>query len=99
MVGLLGEGSEATELARALTHPIVLWIARAYLEMEAVHYAHPPIINTLKPAVRTRGTFPGGGWHTDYPYHPQHMPPHFPASPPLGLQCNLCLDAFRSDVA
>jgi hypothetical protein len=34
----------------------------------------------------------GGGWHADYPLHDMAQP--FPPDVFLGLQCNVCLDAF-----
>jgi ectoine hydroxylase-related dioxygenase (phytanoyl-CoA dioxygenase family) len=85
-------------MARAVVHPVVLWVLQTFLETESIHYGHTPIVNTLKPAKALAGTAPSGGWHRDYPYHDRNMPSGMhPPSPRLGCQFNLCLDPFRPD--
>ena len=88
------------EVARAASHPVALWIMRQYMGTEEIHFCHQPVITTVKPADLLAGTFPERGWHTDYPYHPEVFPvDSWPEHPPLGVQFNICVDAFRSDNA
>ena len=90
----------SVEVARAASHPAALRIMREYLSTEEIHFCHQPVITTLKPADRRAGTFPEQGWHTDYPYHPDVLPEdYWPEYPLLGVQFNICVDAFRSDNA
>ena len=90
----------SADVARAAVHPVALWIVRQYLETEEIHFCHQPLITTLTPADRLRGTHPDGGWHSDYPYHRGVLPwDAWPARPILGVQFNICVDAFRADNA
>ncbi len=86
------------EVARAVTHPEALWLAREYMETDDVHFCHQPVVTILKPAKALLGTFPPGGWHSDYPYHPGVFPDAWPEQP-LGLQFNICVDDFRPETA
>ncbi|MCH8850743.1 MAG: phytanoyl-CoA dioxygenase family protein [Chloroflexi bacterium] len=88
--------SWSVDLARAVTHPVALWLLQELLDTHDIHFCHQPIITTLKPARKLKGTFPAEGWHSDYPYHPGVFPNEFwPASPVLGAQFNVCLDDFE----
>ncbi len=88
----------SAEVARAVTHPVALWLLERYLETDEIHYGHQPIITTLKPAKRLLGASSSGGWHADYPYHPGVFPDdRWPSSPPYGVQFNICVDSFRPD--
>ncbi len=84
----------SVEVARAASHPVALWIMREYLGTEEIHFCHQPVITTVKPADLLAGTFPESGWHIDYPYH-KVLPED--SWPPLGVQFNICVDAFRAD--
>merc|ERR1719401_3417330 len=37
---------ETPDLARAVTHPVALWILRQYFGNIDIHYCHQPIVNT-----------------------------------------------------
>ena len=88
----------SADVARAVTHPLVLGVVQGYLRTTAIHFCHQPIVTTLKPARDLKGTAPGGGWHTDYPYHPHRLPVcEWPAEEPLAVQCNICVDAFTAE--
>lgn len=90
----------SVEVVRASSHPVALWIMRRYMDTEEIHFCHQPVITTVKPADRLRGTFPEKGWHTDYPYHPGVFPEDsWPERPIFGAQFNICVDAFRADNA
>ena len=90
----------SVEVARAASHPVALWIMRQYMRTDEIHFCHQPVITTVKPADRLAGTFPEDGWHTDYPYHAGVLPADsWPEHPPLGVQFNICVDAFRDDNA
>ena len=93
----MGDGlSWCPDLARAFTHPVALWLLQQYLETDDIHFCHPPVITTLKPAKALIGTFPEGGWHSDYPYHPGVFPDdHWPETPVFGAQFNICVDRFE----
>lgn len=83
------------DLARAVIHPLALWLLENYLETADIHFCHQPIVTTLKPANALYGTFPEGGWHSDYPYHRGVFDgDRWPERPPLGAQYNICIDAF-----
>jgi hypothetical protein len=86
------------ELARAISHPVALWIMEQYLGETGLHFCTQPIITVLKPAQDLIGTFPAGGWHSDYPYHPGVFPgDRWPSDPPLGVQFNICVDPFSAE--
>jgi len=88
----------SSALARAVTHPLALQLMRAYMATEAIHFCHQPVITTVKPAKALLGTFPDGGWHSDYPYHPGvFADDRWPDEPVYGVQFNVCIDAFRRD--
>ena len=90
----------SSELARAATHPVALWLMEQYLGTNQIYAGTPPMITTIKPAVELAGTYPEGGWHTDYPYHRGVFPQdRWPENPPFGLQYNVCIDPFRADNA
>ena len=90
----------SAEVARAASHPVALWIMQQYMRTEEIHFCHQPVITTVKPADALRGTFPERGWHTDYPYHPGVFPDDsWPEQPAMGVQFNVCVDAFRADNA
>lgn len=90
----------SAEVASAVTHEVALWLCRQYMSTEEIHFCHQPVITTLKPARELRGTFPEGGWHSDYPYHPGVFANDvWPASPVYGVQFNICIDEFRADNA
>lgn len=87
----------SVEVARAASHPVALWIMRQYMSTEEIHLCHQPVITTVKPADLLQGAFPEKGWHTDYPYHPRVFPADsWPEHPVLGVQFNVCVDAFRA---
>jgi ectoine hydroxylase-related dioxygenase (phytanoyl-CoA dioxygenase family) len=88
----------SAELAEAVTHPVALWLLQQYLCTDAIHFCHQPVITTLKPADELLGSFPEGGWHTDYPYHPGVFPgDHWPDDSVFGAQYNICIDPFNAD--
>ncbi len=88
--------SWSPDLARAVTHPVALWLLQQYLETDDIHFCHSPVITTLKPAKALKGTFPEGGWHNDYPYHPGVFPDEYwPETPIFGAQFNICVDRFE----
>ena len=90
----------SAEVARAASHPVALWIMQQYMRTEEIHFCHQPVITTVKPAGTLRGTFPDRGWHTDYPYHPGVFPDDaWPEHPAMGVQFNVCVDAFRAENA
>ena len=43
-------------LARAVTHPVALWLMRRYMATGEIHFAHQPVITTAKPARDLLGT-------------------------------------------
>lgn len=88
--------SWSPDLARAITHPVALWLLQQYLETDEIHFCHSPVITTLKPAKALLDTFPEGGWHSDYPYHPGVFPDEYwPETPIFGAQFNICVDSFE----
>lgn len=88
----------STPLARAVTHPLALRLMRDYMGTEDIHFCHQPVITTVKPAKVLLETFPEGGWHSDYPYHPGvFADDRWPDEPVYGVQFNICIDAFRAD--
>lgn len=88
------------EAARAVTHPVALWLMQQYLGTNHIHYCHPPGVTMMRPAKELLGTFPEQGWHSDYPYHPGVFPQDRWADDPVfGLQFNICVDEFRPDNA
>ena len=38
-------------------------VLQGYMGIKELHYCHPVIVNTLKPAQKLLGKFPKGGWH------------------------------------
>lgn len=82
-------------IARAISHPVALWVLTHYLGTEAIHYGHQPIVQTLKPAKALLGAHPEGGWHSDFPYHQGYASCNFEKR--LGVQFNICVDDFRRD--
>lgn len=88
------------DVARAVTHPVALWVMQQYMSSDDIHFCHQPIVNTLKPAEKLQGQFPEGGWHSDYPYHGNVFPNNdWPEQPVFGVQFNICIDEFRADNA
>ncbi len=84
------------DLVRAISNPLALWVMQRFMQTDQIHFCHPPVITTLKPAKSLLGTFPDDGWHADYPYHPGVFPDeHWPSEPPLGVQFNICVDPFE----
>eukprot|EP00747_Dinoflagellata_sp_TGD_P056426 gnl/TRDRNA2_/TRDRNA2_150081_c1_seq1.p1 gnl/TRDRNA2_/TRDRNA2_150081_c1~~gnl/TRDRNA2_/TRDRNA2_150081_c1_seq1.p1 ORF type:complete len:349 (-),score=25.84 gnl/TRDRNA2_/TRDRNA2_150081_c1_seq1:77-988(-) len=94
---------ETSALARAVTHPVAMWILQQYLGTSEIHFCHQPIVNTLRPASKNRPGETAGGpgqnyWHTDYPYHSGRIPRRaWMDTVKLGVQYNICVDEFRSD--
>ena len=92
--------SWSPELCRAVTHPVALWMMQQYLSTEDIHTCHQPVITTAKPADSLLGTYPEGGWHSDYPYHPGVFPnDYWPETTHFGVQFNICINAFEADNA
>ena len=90
--------SWSPELASAASHPVALWVLQQYMGTNHIHYCHQPIITTLKPARALLNTFPEGGWHSDYPYHPGVFPDElWPPERPFGVQFNVCVDPFTAE--
>ena len=90
----------SVDVARAVTHPVALWVMQQYMSSDEIHFCHQPIVNTLKPADKLKGQFPEGGWHSDYPYHGNVFPNNdWPEQPVFGVQFNICIDEFRADNA
>lgn len=98
----LGLGSESEtawaytslspEFHRFHTHPVTLWIVEQVLETADVRTAHPPLSRLAVPGSAD------GGWHVDTPYQQlgaRGYPTPFPTGPPLGVQCNLCVDEYH----
>jgi len=83
---------ETPAIGRAIVHPVAMWVLQKYLGTAEIHYAHQPVVQTLKPAENLLGTFPAGGWHSDYPYHGEHS-----FEQRLAVQLNICIDEFRKD--
>jgi len=89
--------SWSVEVARACTHPVALWLLQEYISTKDIHFCHQPVITTLKPARELLGTFPEGGWHSDYPYHPGVFADEiWPDNPVFGAQYNVCIDSFET---
>ena len=90
----------SADLCRGSTHPVALWLLQRYLSTDNIHFCHQPVITTAKPAKELLGTFPDGGWHADYPYHPGVFPnDDWPVEPVFGAQFNICVDAFTAPTA
>ena len=90
----------SADLARGSTHPVAVWLLQSYLSTDNIHFCHQPVITTVKPAKEMLNTFPEGGWHSDYPYHPGVFPNEdWPAEPIFGAQFNICIDAFTAEAA
>ena len=88
------------DVARAVTHPVAMWVMQQYMNSDEIHFCHQPIVNTLKPADKLKGQFPEGGWHSDYPYHGKVFPnDDWPEQPVFGVQFNICIDEFRANNA
>ncbi|MBT6246362.1 MAG: hypothetical protein HOI43_13170 [Gammaproteobacteria bacterium] len=86
------------DLVRAVSNPVALSVMQEFMQTDQIHFSHPPVITTLKPAKELLGTFPDDGWHADYPYHPGVFPDeHWPDEPPLGVQFNICIDPFEKE--
>lgn len=89
----------AAAAARAVLHPVALWIQKEFLDDDVV-YSHPPTVNVIMPAKISNGP-PKGGWHSDYPYKGSNFPDlKWPKDTlPLAVQYNICIDEFRLDNA
>lgn len=91
---------ESSHLCRAVAHPVSLWIFLEHMGCN-IHYCHQPIVNTLRPAARLKGTPADAGqnlWHTDYPYHQERIAGgKWPEGVNMGVQYNICVDEFRKD--
>ena len=92
--------SWSADVCRAVTHPVALEVIRTYLGTEDIHFCHQPAMTVLRPTRDLAGTFPPGGWHADYPYHPGVFPEECWCDEAIyGVQNNLCIDEFRTDNA
>ncbi len=88
------------DVARAVTHPVALWLMQQYMGTDEIHYGHTPSVTTMRPAGKLLGEHPKGGWHSDYPYHPGVFEnDEWRTDEVYGVQFNLCIDAFRKDNA
>ena len=88
---------------KVATHPVVLWVIRSYLGARFV-FGHAPGFAILRPQDGSAERLCPGGWHSDYPYHPDNIPYWAPGEPgryppgvPFGLQCNTCITDFTPE--
>jgi hypothetical protein len=97
-LGVANGISWSTDVARAVTNPVALWLIQTYLGNEEIHFCHPPGVTVMRPAKELIGTHPDIGWHSDYPYHPGILErARWADEQPLAVQFNVCVDAFRQD--
>jgi ectoine hydroxylase-related dioxygenase (phytanoyl-CoA dioxygenase family) len=90
----------SADLARAVCHPVALWVLQQYMGGEDIHFCTQPIITTIKPADELKDQHPEDGWHSDYPYHPDVLPEtEWPDDQVLGVQFNVCVDRFEKSNA
>ncbi len=73
-LGIGGGLAWSVDVARAVTHPVALWLMQEFLGTAHIHYCHAPSVTTMRPAGKLRDTGPPGGWHSEYPYHPRCLP-------------------------
>lgn len=86
-------------VARVAAEPVSLWLARQYLQTDAVRFAHAPSIKVL---ARDDGRRDVQGWHSDFPYlwgspawlGGDRVPAGHAGGPVLGVQRNVCISPF-----